>query len=265
MPKPTQKSRFSAKKKSHPKPQGEYVWIFGKHAVAPVLLNSKRHILEIVVSRNNTDLLNDLLKNHPKREKLSGMVTIGSQELFSKILPEDAVHQGIAIKTLPLPSYAIEDIIENQKDTKKPLLILDQVSDPHNVGAILRSAAAFEAAAVILTKDNAPQETGVMAKSACGALELVPMVTVTNLRDTMNRLKDAGYWCIGLDGHAEQLMHQAKLPDRIALVLGAEGKGLRRLTRESCDMLVKLPISPQMESLNVSNAAAVALYVVRSL
>ncbi len=142
----------------------------------------------------------------------------------------------------------------------RPVLLLDQVTDPHNVGAILRSAAAFDVGAVIVTDRNAPQESGVMAKAASGALEVVPLIAVTNLVQAIETLKKSGYWIAGLDGAARKAIHEAKLDNKTALVLGAEGAGLRRLTTEHCDFLVKLPISDKMESLNVSNAAAVAMY-----
>ena len=138
--------------------------------------------------------------------------------------------------------------------------MLDQITDPHNVGAILRSAAAFDVGAVIATDRNAPTESGVMAKAASGALEVVPLITVTNLVQAIEKIKKAGYWIAGMDGNAKQTIAEAKLDRKTALVLGAEGSGLRRLTAEHCDYLVKLPMSGRIESLNVSNAAAVALY-----
>ena len=138
--------------------------------------------------------------------------------------------------------------------------MLDQVTDPHNIGAILRSAAAFEAAAVILPDANAPEESGTLAKSACGGLEIVPLIRVPNLVRAIETLKKVGFWVIGLDGSAKKTMAQDKLPAKTVFILGSEGDGLRRLTAENCDYMLKLPISDKMESLNVSNAAAIALY-----
>lgn len=176
--------------------------------------------------------------------------------VLEALLPQGAVHQGMALEVLPLEAPSLETIAA----TGRPVLLLDQVTDPHNIGAILRSAAAFEAACVIVTDYHAPEETGVLAKSASGALEIMPLLRVTNLVHTMKQLKELGYWIAGMDGKAEQTLKQAKLSGKTALVMGAEGAGLRRLTQENCDYLVKLPIAPQMESLNVSNAAAIALY-----
>lgn len=182
-------------------------------------------------------------------------------EQFEKNLPADSVHQGIALLTAPLPNAHIDECGPVMEGQKNLVLVLDQVTDPHNVGAIIRSATAFGAKAIITTDRHAPPESGTLAKSASGALETLPWVRVTNLSRTLDQLAEMGYWRIGLDGHANTNINEADFGDNIALVLGAEGKGLRKGTTDHCDAIVKLPISGTVESLNVSNAAAVALYV----
>jgi len=169
--------------------------------------------------------------------------------------PENAVHQGILAKAAPLPATDLEDLKDCQL-----ILVLDQVTDPHNVGAILRSAAAFNAEAVIITARNSPEATGVLAKTASGGLEHVPLVEAVNLARALDTLGKQGFTCIGFDSEAEFALEKAPISAPIALVMGAEGKGLRRLTREKCDLLVRLDMPGPIKSLNVSNAAALALY-----
>jgi 23S rRNA (guanosine2251-2'-O)-methyltransferase len=181
--------------------------------------------------------------------------------ILDRVAGREAVHQGIAAQVDPLPETEIEDIAALAADRPEAkIVILDQVTDPHNVGAILRSAAAFGALAVVLTERNAAPESGVLAKAASGALEIVPLVRVTNLARAMEQLKAAGFWCAGLAAEGERTLAEARLSGRVALCLGAEGPGLRRLTRQHCDLLVRLPTRGPIGHLNVSNAAAVALY-----
>lgn len=226
--------------------------LYGKHASIAALANPMRKIKRVMVTKNTHSELGEKafvgIKN----------LQIVDGKKLDDLFPREAVHQGIALECEPISQPDLQEFLVENHD--KPLLILDQVSDPHNVGAILRSAAAFDAGAVIVTDRNAPQESGVMAKTASGALELMPLITVGNLSQAIEHLKKAGYWIYGLDGEAKQTITDAKLDSKTALVLGAEGRGLRRLTAERCDGLLRLPISPKMESLNVSNAAAVALY-----
>ena len=192
--------------------------------------------------------------------KLSGCknLTVTDGQKLDSLVPPGSVHQGIVIECEMLAQPSLASWLDEKID--KPILLLDQITDPHNVGAILRSAAAFDVGAVIATDRNAPTEGGVMAKAASGALEVVPLITVTNLVQAIEKIKKSGYWIAGMDGNAKQTIAEAKLDSKTALVLGAEGSGLRRLTAEHCDYLVKLPMSGRIESLNVSNAAAVALY-----
>lgn len=227
------------------------VWLYGYHAVTAALQNPRRKTYRLLLSRETAAEL------PPKLLPAGLSYESAGRTDFEQILPKGAVHQGIAAYVSVLPPVYEEDLPEKERSV---VVILDQVTDPHNVGAVMRSAAAFEADAVIITERNAPEATGVLAKSASGALELIPLITVSNLARTMQFLKDRGYWCVGMDGSAEKTLRDAALPRKIALIMGSEGYGLRRLTAQNCDFMVKLPISSRVESLNVSNAAAIALY-----
>ena len=189
-------------------------------------------------------------------------VEVLDRTAFDRLLPDGVVHQGWALEVEPLDSADLEDVLRAVEVTqgRSIVIVLDQVSDPHNVGAILRSAAAFGASAVIIGEHGAPPATGALAKAASGALDSVPLVRAVNLARTLDRLKDAGFWCCGLDEAAPATLAGLHLGNRVVLVLGSEGGGLRRLLRERCDYLARLPTRPALPSLNVSNAAAVALY-----
>lgn len=227
------------------------LWLYGYHAVTAALQNPRRKVYRLLLSKETAqELPQGLIPEDTGYEQTD-------RADFEQILPKGAVHQGIAAYVSPLPDTYETDL--TPKDASV-VVILDQVTDPHNVGAVLRSAAAFDADAVIVTQRNAPEATGAMAKSASGALELIPLIFVSNLARTMQTLKNKGYWCVGMDGSAEKTLRDAALPRKVALVMGSEGYGLRRLTAQNCDFMVKLPISKRVESLNVSNAAAIALY-----
>jgi 23S rRNA (guanosine2251-2'-O)-methyltransferase len=224
------------------------------------LANPARRVSRLLVT-------SEALKSHGEAlAALSAGRTLPAPETVDRadldgLLPPGAVHQGLALSVAPLPAFDIQDLIEQSEGLAKAVIVcLDQVTDPHNVGAVLRSAAAFGAVGVVVPDRHAPEETGTLAKAASGALERLPLVRVTNLVRALEDLKKGGFWIAGLAGEAETTLAQAKLEGRIALVMGSEGEGLRRLTREHCDYLVKLPQTDLVESLNVSNAAAVALY-----
>jgi 23S rRNA (guanosine2251-2'-O)-methyltransferase len=241
-------------------------WLYGRHAVAAALANPARRVRHLVASEEAADYAAVLVATARARLPEAAQPQILARDALDALLPEGAVHQGIALAAPPLPSLAIEDVIERAgpapRDGEAPqlVLLLDQVSDPHNIGAVLRSAAAFGALALVLPEHGAPPITGVLAKAASGAVEHVPIVRVVNLARTMDRLKEAGFWCLGLDEAAGRTLPALSLGGRLALVLGAEGEGMRRLTRERCDLIARLPTAAAFGSLNVSNAAAIALY-----
>ena len=234
----------------------ETVWLFGLHAVRDALLNPARERLRLVVTKNAFDKLEDAIAT-------CGMAPeITDPRAFSVPIDEGSVHQGAALEAKPLHWGSLEERCVS--GAGRPLVVLlDQVTDPHNVGAVLRSAEVFGARAVIATLRNSAPETGALAKAASGALERQPYLRVRNLAEAMEELRAMGYTLVGLDGEAETPLAQAvaavgKRP--IALVLGAEGPGLRQKTKETCDRLVRIAPSGPFASLNVSNAAAVALY-----
>ncbi|HWX49519.1 MAG TPA: 23S rRNA (guanosine(2251)-2'-O)-methyltransferase RlmB [Roseomonas sp.] len=228
-------------------------WLYGLHAVAAALANPRRRLRRLLLTAEAEQAL---LARLPKPWSLQA--ERAERGRFQTFLPEDVVHQGAALLCEPLPPTPLEEALARSRG---PVLLLDQVTDPRNVGAILRSAAAFGAAAVVMQDRNAPPETAAMARAAAGALEVVPVAREVNLARAIQMLQRAGYWVMGLAGEAQTELARAKPKDRpVALVLGAEDTGLRRLQRETCDELVRLPMTGAVESLNVSVAAAVALY-----
>ena len=238
-----------ARKNKSIKKTGGGLKFWGRHAIEAALDNPNRVIKKISITREalaTLEIPSDIA------------VVISDVADLGRVIPRDAPHQGMVADVDPLPDIWLGDILEQQSD--RPLLLLDQVTDPHNVGAILRSAAAFDAAAIITQDRHAPPESGALAKSASGALEIVPWVRVVNLSRALDEIAEAGYWRIGLDGDAADELESAMGPGKLALVMGAEGEGLRQNVAAHCDALARLPMSPRMESLNVSNAAAIALY-----
>lgn len=228
--------------------------LWGKHAVAAALDNPKRKVLRAWTTREAAGIM-----QFPKEVA----VTLAEAPDLGRLIPNDAPHQGVVIEVEPLEEAWLDDILTSAPE-RAVLLVLDQVTDPHNVGAILRSAAAFGAIGIVTQDRHSPPESGVIAKAASGALERVPWARVVNLARALEEIGDAGFWRIGLAGDADTDLREALGPQRVALVLGAEGAGLRHNTREHCDALARLPISDAIESLNVSNATAVALYAATS-
>ena len=223
---------------------------WGKHAVSAALDNPDRKVLRAWATREASEFM-----QFPKEVQ----VTLAEAPDLGRLVPTDAPHQGIVIEVEPLEDAWLDDVLAEAPE-HAVLLVLDQVTDPHNVGAILRSAAAFGAVGIVTQDRHSPPEGGALAKAASGALERVPWVRVVNLARALEQIGEAGFWRIGLAGEADADLKSALGPPRVALVLGAEGAGMRQNTREHCDALARLPITDSIESLNVSNAAAVALY-----
>lgn len=236
-------------------PKGNFPRFYGRHAVTAALANPARTVRKIWGTREALGAL-DLPPVLP--------IVYADVADLGRMVPADAPHQGIVAEVEPLEDVWLGDALEEGQDDRRPVLVLDQVTDPHNVGAILRSAAAFDALCIVTQDRHAPPESGVLARSASGALEVVPWVRVVNLARALDEIAEADYWRIGLAGEATTTLGEAIGESRVALVLGAEGDGLRQNSMAHCDILARLPISPRMESLNVSNAAAIALYAAAS-
>jgi len=230
-------------------PDGPVI-LYGWHTVAAALANPQRQIRKLWLTENAARRLAD--------DRIDTRVTpeIVRPSLIDIRLGPDAVHQGLLAEAEPLPSPDIEDLTE-----EGIVLVLDQITDPHNVGAILRSAAAFAVKAIVTTARHSPEATGVLAKSASGALEMVPLVTVQNLARALTEMNDQGFLTVGLDSAGSDDLGAMTLRQPLALVLGAEGKGLRQLTRETCGAVARLDMPGEIKSLNVSNAAVLALYI----
>jgi 23S rRNA (guanosine2251-2'-O)-methyltransferase len=242
---------MSRRKKSHQvqgTPNRPRLW--GRHVAAAALDNPHRKVLRAWATRDAAAVM---------QFPADVAVTLAEAPDLGRLVPADAPHQGVVIEVEPLEDVWLDGLL-NAAGEHALLVVLDQVTDPHNVGAILRSAAAFGAIGIVTQDRHSPPESGALAKAASGALERVPWARVVNLARALNEIGEAGFWRIGLTGDGETELKDALGPQKIALVLGAEGPGLRPNTREHCDALARLPISDAVESLNVSNAAAVALY-----
>jgi 23S rRNA (guanosine2251-2'-O)-methyltransferase len=232
--------------------QGQ-VRLWGRHAVEAALMNPERQHRKLWATREGIATLSgELPPDFP--------VEFADVADLARLVARDAPHQGLVLECAALEDRFLDEVLDG--DPVRPVVVLDQVTDPHNVGAILRSAAAFDAAAIVTQDRHAPPEGGVLAKAASGALETVPWIRVVNLARALEEMAEAGYWRLGLAGEAEADLREALPAGPVALVLGAEGEGMRANISAHCDALARLPISAAMESLNVSNAAAIALYAV---
>ena len=229
------------------------VLLWGMHPVEAALANPARVISKLYLTENAENKLKAAL------EARGAVAERVHPRDLDKRLGADTVHQGVLLETEPLPELPMNALARTAEG--RPLIVLDQVTDPHNVGAVLRSAAVFGAAGVVMTRRNSPPLAGVLAKSASGALEMVPVARVQNLARSLEDLKVAGCTVIGLDGEGTETLDAIAWPAQPVFVLGAEGKGLRQLTKETCSMVCRIATAGQLASLNVSNAAAVALHL----
>jgi 23S rRNA (guanosine2251-2'-O)-methyltransferase len=228
-----------------------HVRLWGRHPVEAALKNPAREHRKLWATREGIASLDGELPP-------DFAVEYAEASDLARLVAKDAPHQGLVLECLPLDSPFLDEVAAGEAG--RPIILLDQVTDPHNVGAILRSAAAFDAAAIVTQDRHAPPESGVVAKAASGALESVPWVRAVNLSRALETLAEAGYWRVGLAGEAEATLEQSMPEGALAIVLGAEGEGIRPNVANHCDALARLPISSRIESLNVSNAAAIALY-----
>lgn len=260
--KPAKKLEKRSESKAEPRREGMRggQWLYGLHAVQAALANPRRKLGRAVLTPRAAEQIGEKRLARVK-------VELAEPGAIDKFLPPGAVHQGAALEAWPLKGESLESVIAGTARGKRVILVLDQLSDPHNVGAILRTAAAFGVAAVVVQDRHAPPQSGALAKAASGALDLVPYVEVVNIARALDDLGEHGFWRVALAGDGAQPLSEAVPADHetgdVALVLGSEGAGIRRLVRERCEVAAFIPIDKAMESLNVSNAAAIALYELR--
>jgi len=232
------------------------LWLYGLHTVRSALSNPRRFVRRAVLTARAAEEVGPKLLGRLKHE-------ITDMHGVSRTLPDGAVHQGVAILCEPLPRLELESVLEPASTKRRIVLVLDQITDPHNAGAILRSAAAFGVTAIVVQDRHSPPESGVLAKAASGALDVVPMVHVVNIARTLEELGKLDFWRVALASEGEIALKDVAASGDIALVVGSEGAGIRRLVRERCDVTANVPMDTAIESLNVSNAAAIALYELR--
>ena len=269
-PRPVGPAEKPAKRRARHASGETPIWLYGAHTVIEALANPRRRCRRLLLgpeaAQRHGPRIDALLAARRARDPAEApSLEAVAQGDIARNLPEGAVHQGLALLARPLAQPDLRAVLagpgtRGAAEGRVVIVVLDQVTDPQNVGAVLRSAAAFGARALITTRRHAPPESGSLAKAASGALEHVPYLQVGNLARALETLKTAGFWCLGLSGEAEQALAEADPGGALALVLGAEDTGLRRLTREACDVRARLPTRPPIDALNVSNAAAAALY-----
>jgi len=231
------------------------LWLYGRHAVAAVLANPERRVRRVFATKNAADWLASRTIREECREKIED----AKPDAIDRLLPTGAVHQGLAAEVFELPRARLKEACTDPQPNA-PIVILDQITDPQNIGAIFRTAAAFGARAIIVQDRRTPPLSGALAKAAAGAVETLPCIEVVNIARAIEGLQELGYYCAGLAGEAEEEITALPSEQPLALVMGAEGAGLRPLVAKTCDGLFRIPITPGVESLNVSNAAAITLY-----
>lgn len=246
-----------AKSKNTPS-KSSSILLYGRHPVVAAINNPKRQINTIYVTQDNFSEIKSLCVTAKRNTTL--IKTVDRKEI-EKLLPSGSVHQGLVANVKELDGCTLDDICDMaQQFDSCHVLILDQVTDPQNIGAIIRSCVAFDTLALIVQDKNSPAESGTIAKASAGMIEHLPIIRVTNLSRAAETLKKAGFWVIGMDGYAKTSIEQINKNGKTAIIMGSEGKGMRRLVEETCDDTVRLPISPKVESLNVATAAAITLY-----
>lgn len=253
-PRDTARRKQAGLQKGLPLKSSNGFFLFGRNSVEAALQNANRECIALY--------LTEKASREPQLTKYGGRAETHIVEdtgLLTASVPDGAPHQGVVMEVRPLAGHHLNDFepLEGQKNI---ILMLDQVTDPHNVGACMRTAAAFGARALITQDRNSPMESGTLARSAAGGLEILPWVRVANLSDALSKLRDLGYWHVGLDGSTALSIRDVSLGDNIVIVMGSEGSGLRPLVKKNCDSIAKIPMIGDIESLNVSNAAAIAMY-----
>jgi 23S rRNA (guanosine2251-2'-O)-methyltransferase len=242
-------------RRAREKPDDGALWLYGRHAASAALANPARRIKRGYATKNAFDWLKTL----QIPENRLALLEDARPDAIDRLLQPGAVHQGLAVEAFDLERARLKDVCEPD-GTRRPVVVLDQITDPQNIGAVFRSAAAFGARAAIVQERRTPPLSGALAKAAAGAVETLPCVKAVNIARALEALKDLGYHCAGLAGESGAPITELPKDRPVAIVLGAEGAGLRQLVGETCDALYRIPIAPDMESLNVSNAAAIALY-----
>ena len=246
------------------------LWICGKHPVFLALLKARRKIFTILVTKNSQIILQEFLAKNNLLSKYQQLIKLTDNDHI-KSLVADEVHQGLALNCSYLKTNSQDDFLTEIYNLKSkspasdklilpPILIMDQLQDPHNIGAIIRSAVAFGVKKIVFLERNFPKESSVICKSSSGMIEFVDLILISGLNNFIEKLKVVGYWCIGLDGEGSVLIGEIKDYQNIALIIGSEGSGMRQLIKKNCDIVAKINLNKEVESLNASTAASIALY-----